>query len=60
MFVTCWVSLQVKLSSLNLDYHARDKLLRLVGDRYEPDTDLLTITTDRSVLSQLTTITIMH
>ena len=42
----CGESFQVKLASLSLDYHARDKLLRLVGDRYNPDTDVLTLTTD--------------
>ncbi|KAI0241083.1 28S ribosomal protein S35, mitochondrial [Lamellibrachia satsuma] len=46
------VTFQVKLSSLNLDYHARDKLLRLVGDRYNRDTDVLTITTDRCPLKK--------
>ncbi|XP_036373740.1 28S ribosomal protein S35, mitochondrial [Megalops cyprinoides] len=40
------VTLQVKLSSLNLDDHARKKLIKLVGDRYCKDTDTLTITTD--------------
>lgn len=38
---------QVKLSSLNLDDHARKKMLKLVGERYCKDTDVLTITTDR-------------
>lgn len=38
---------QVKLSSLNLDEHARKKMLKLVGERYSKDTDILTITTDR-------------
>lgn len=41
------VSLRVKLSSLTLDAHAKDKLLRLVGDKYDPVTDYITITTDR-------------
>lgn len=41
------VSLKVKLSSLNLDAHAKDKMLRLVGDRYNPQTDTITITADR-------------
>jgi Mitochondrial ribosomal subunit protein. len=38
---------QLKLSTLELDDHARDKFLRLVGDRYNPKTDVLTIVTDR-------------
>lgn len=38
---------QVALSSLNLDKHARQKMIKLVGERYCKDTDVLTITTDR-------------
>ncbi|OXU24525.1 hypothetical protein TSAR_001682 [Trichomalopsis sarcophagae] len=41
------VSFRIKLSSLNLDTHAKDKMLRLLGDKYNPETDLITITTDR-------------
>ncbi|XP_029679972.1 28S ribosomal protein S35, mitochondrial [Formica exsecta] len=41
------VSLQVKLSSLYLDTHAKDKLLRLLGNKYNPETDIITITADR-------------
>lgn len=41
------VSLTVKLSSLNLDDHARDKILRLLGNRYNPETGVVTITADR-------------
>lgn len=41
------VTLRVKLSTLNLDKHARDKFLRLIGDRYDEATDLVTITADR-------------
>ncbi|KAL7976336.1 hypothetical protein Chor_002555 [Crotalus horridus] len=37
----------VKLSSLNLDDHARKKFIKLVGERYCGDTDSVTITTDR-------------
>ncbi|GAB0091735.1 mitochondrial ribosomal protein S35 [Sergentomyia squamirostris] len=44
------VSVKVRLSRLPLDEHARDKLLRLVGDRYDPVTDVLTIVTDRCPL----------
>ncbi|XP_041354249.1 28S ribosomal protein S35, mitochondrial-like [Gigantopelta aegis] len=46
------VSVKVKLSSLGLDYHARDKLLRLVGDRYNANSDELTITSDRCPLKK--------
>lgn len=40
----------MKLSTLPLDKHARDKFLRLVGERYDPDTDVVTIVTDRCPL----------
>ncbi|XP_029009228.1 28S ribosomal protein S35, mitochondrial [Betta splendens] len=40
------VHLKVKLSSLNLDDHARKKMLKLVGKRYCKDSDVLTIKTD--------------
>lgn len=33
-----------------MDKHARDKFLRLVGERYDPDTDVVTIVTDRCPL----------
>ncbi|CAL8260937.1 unnamed protein product [Merluccius merluccius] len=46
------VHLRVKLSSLNLDDHARKKMLKLVGDRYSKDTDIVTITTDSCPLRQ--------
>lgn len=46
------VTYKVSLKSLNLDYHGRDKLLRLVGDRYDPATDCLTLVADRCPLSQ--------
>ncbi|KAM6937266.1 small ribosomal subunit protein mS35 [Xenentodon cancila] len=46
------VHLSVKLSSLNLDDHARKKMLKLVGERYCKDTDILTITTDSCPLRQ--------
>ncbi|KAJ9579853.1 hypothetical protein L9F63_004455, partial [Diploptera punctata] len=42
----------LKLERLPLDAHAKDKLLRLVGERYNPDTDVLTIVTDRCPLRQ--------
>lgn len=41
------VTFRLKLSSLKLDTHAKDKLMRLLGKRYDPETDLITITTDR-------------
>ncbi|XP_037538958.1 28S ribosomal protein S35, mitochondrial [Nematolebias whitei] len=46
------VCLRVKLSSLNLDDHARKKMLKLVGERYCKDSDILTITTDSCPLRQ--------
>lgn len=46
------VQLSLKLSSLNLDDHARKKMLKLAGDRYCKDTDVLTIKTDRCPLRQ--------
>ena len=39
--------LQVYLRDLVLDDHARKKLIELVEDRYDPETDELTIVTDR-------------
>ena len=38
---------QIPLSSLDFDDHARDKFLRLVGDRYDPKTGVITLITDR-------------
>uniref|UniRef100_A0A8C5C2E1 Small ribosomal subunit protein mS35 mitochondrial conserved domain-containing protein n=1 Tax=Gadus morhua TaxID=8049 RepID=A0A8C5C2E1_GADMO len=49
------VTLRVRLSSLNLDEHAREKMLKLLGDRYCKDTDILTITTDSCPLKQQNT-----
>ncbi|XP_076044522.1 mitochondrial ribosomal protein S35 isoform X2 [Oratosquilla oratoria] len=46
------VTFKVKLSSLDLNDHGVDKLLRLVGDRYDPETDMLTLVTDRCPLSR--------
>ncbi|KAK7121939.1 hypothetical protein R3I93_022889 [Phoxinus phoxinus] len=40
------VTLKVKLSSLNLDDHARKKMIKLSHERYCKDTDTLTITAD--------------
>lgn len=44
------VSVTLKLSNLKFDGHARDKFLRLVGDRYNSETDILTIVADRCPL----------
>ncbi|KAI5100271.1 28S ribosomal protein S35, mitochondrial precursor, partial [Silurus meridionalis] len=46
------VTLTVKLSSLNLDDHARKKMIKLSGERYNKDTDILTITTESCPLRQ--------
>nr|AEE61470.1 unknown [Dendroctonus ponderosae] len=44
------VTLRFKLSSLHLESRAKDKFLRLVGDKYVKDTDTVTIVTDRCPL----------
>jgi small subunit ribosomal protein S35 len=41
------VTIRIKLSNMNLDAHARDKLRRLSGNRYDEKTDTLTVVTDR-------------
>lgn len=46
------VTLKFKLDKLGLDKHARDKFLRLVGERYNSTTDELTIVTDRCPLKK--------
>ncbi|XP_034391913.1 28S ribosomal protein S35, mitochondrial [Cyclopterus lumpus] len=46
------VHLKVKLSSLNLDDHASKKMLKLVGNRYCKDTDIITIKADSCPLRQ--------
>ncbi|XP_068168879.1 small ribosomal subunit protein mS35 [Antennarius striatus] len=46
------VHLKVKMSSLNLDDHARKKMIKLVGDRYCKETDVITIKTDHCPLRQ--------
>lgn len=46
------VTVKLPLSTLKLDKHARDKFLRLVGERYCSETDILTIVTDRCPLQQ--------
>jgi hypothetical protein len=40
----------VKLSSLKLDNHAKDKLLRLVKERYNLETDVQTIVSEQCPL----------
>ncbi|XP_071446144.1 small ribosomal subunit protein mS35 isoform X2 [Hetaerina americana] len=44
------VTLKFHLRSLPLDSHAKDKFLRLVGERYDPATDLVTLVADRCPL----------
>lgn len=46
------VTLKVSLKSLELDEHGKDKMLRLVGERYDPATEVLTLVADRCPLSQ--------
>lgn len=43
---------QFKLSCLLLDRHARDKIVRLLEQRYDVETDEVTITADRCPLRQ--------
>ena len=46
------VSVKVKLEALKLDARARDKFLRLVGDRYDEESDTVTIVADRCPLKK--------
>ncbi|OWF43919.1 28S ribosomal protein S35, mitochondrial-like [Mizuhopecten yessoensis] len=46
------VTVKVKLSDLELDEHARHKLLKLVGDRYDKDNDMLIFKTDKCPTKQ--------
>jgi small subunit ribosomal protein S35 len=46
------VTIKIKLEKLKLDKHARDKFIRLVAERYDPETDELTIVTDRCPLKK--------
>lgn len=46
------VTLKVKLSALKLDYHARDKLLRLVKHRYNKKSNSLIFTSDKCPLKK--------
>ncbi|BET02581.1 ribosomal protein S35 [Nesidiocoris tenuis] len=41
------VTIKFSLSDLKLDQHAKDKFLRLVGERYDEKTDTVTIVTDK-------------
>ena len=42
------VTVQLRLSTLRLDLNSRDKLLQLIGpERYDEESELITITTDR-------------
>ncbi|KAL6072181.1 hypothetical protein STEG23_011674 [Scotinomys teguina] len=45
-------NIRSKLSSLNLDNHAKKTLIKLVGERYCKTIDMLTITTDRCPLKR--------
>ncbi|KAG8181340.1 hypothetical protein JTE90_017507 [Oedothorax gibbosus] len=44
------VTLKIKLKALNLNYHARDKLLRLIGPRYNVGSDTMVLVADRCPL----------
>ena len=47
------VKLTVPLETLEpLDFHSKDKLLRLLGGRYDPSTGLITFKTDRCPTSK--------
>ncbi|CAG9857480.1 unnamed protein product [Phyllotreta striolata] len=46
------VTLRFKLGSLGLNQRAKDKFLRLVGDRYDEESDSVTIVTDRCPLKK--------
>jgi len=46
------VQINFKLSSLELDYHGRDKFIRLAGEHYNPESDMVTIQSDRCPLKK--------
>lgn len=46
------VTVKFKLAALNLGGRAKDKFLRLVGDRYDEKSDVVTIVTDRCPLKK--------
>jgi small subunit ribosomal protein S35 len=46
------VTVKIKLSSLDLDCHARDKLIRLAGSCYNAEIDTLVLETDRCPLKK--------
>ena len=54
------VNYQVYLKDLVLDDHARKKLIELVEDRYDSETDELTIVADRYSWNQKNTLTLQH
>lgn len=46
------VTVQLRVDTLGLDRHAKDKFLRLVGERYCAESGVLTLVTDRCPLKQ--------
>lgn len=46
------VTFKVKLSNFNFDYHAHDKIIRLLGHRYNKETDEITVTAKRCPLKK--------
>ncbi|CAH1390146.1 unnamed protein product [Nezara viridula] len=44
------ITIKFPLDKLHLDEHAKDKFLRLVGDRYDEETGIVTIVTDKCPL----------
>ncbi|XP_071477258.1 small ribosomal subunit protein mS35-like [Diadema antillarum] len=44
------VTIRLKLSELSFDKHARWKFIQLIGDRYNKETDMVTISADRCPL----------
>ncbi|XP_067947847.1 small ribosomal subunit protein mS35-like [Watersipora subatra] len=46
------VTMKFKMSCLDLDYHAKDKMIRLLGDRYDQETDEVTIQSDKCPIQQ--------
>ncbi|KAK6169581.1 hypothetical protein SNE40_020607 [Patella caerulea] len=46
------VTVKLKLSDLRLDEHGEDKIKRLLGDKYDPETGEITLNTDRCPLKK--------
>ncbi|XP_076466910.1 small ribosomal subunit protein mS35-like [Babylonia areolata] len=46
------VTVKLRLSDLELDYHAKDKFIRLVGDCYKPDTGELVFVSEKCPLKK--------